>query len=1176
MHPLISPGKRLGARLLALSLLLLLPLTLRAQDQTTSSGLRGTVTDSTGATIAGATVTVTGADNGIKRSATTEANGSYSVRLLPPAAYDLSVRFKGFKTYTQQGITLLPGQTAQQPIQLTIGTEDEQVTVTSQAPLLNTNDPNLSAEITAKQVVDLPLNLRNVYGLATLNSSVQNSSEGQKVSGGGTGDTADQDISFLNFGGGFFGTTAFLLDGIWDTASDWGAVVYVPSVDAVAEFKIQTNSFTAQYGFSTGNVINVTTKAGTNAFHGDVFEFLRNSKLDANPYFNAGNPKPSFRRNQFGASIGGPLIIPGLYKQRDKTFFFGLYEGLRQSTPFPIVDTVPTTAFQSGDFSALLGSQVGTDALGRPILKGQLYNPFTSRAITQGAVDPTTGLVAQTSGFIRDPFVNNQIQAAINPVGAAIAKSFPAPTNSQLANNFARTTSIPVSSNEYTIRVDHNINDLSRIFGRWSQKFEQKGNYPAIFGANNPGGPGNIRPNNRYSVVAGYSRVLNATTAVSADIGLERWAEKSETQSYPFDSTSIGLPGYLTANSPVFPLTNIEGQATLGPSQGNEGTGLRNVGSFSVDLTKTAGNHNLSFGFFGAAMQNNGNGYSTNSFNFDHGFTAGPNASSTTDGTGYGFASLLIGTPSGGNTTNSFNAAIEKKYQGFYVQDDWKATPRLTVNLGLRYEWQSPPTERHNRQAYFDPHAPNPIGAALGKTLPGAVVYTSSSHRGLYNTSYNNVAPRIGFSDQATSRLVLRGGYGIFFSPQYFGGGSTPGFSQTTNVTASVDGGITPASTLSNPFPAGLIQPHGNSLGGLQDVGQSTSNAYINRRSPYIQQYSLGFQYGFTDNDVLDVTYIGNHGTKLLLANFNASQLNPTYLSRGTALNNPVPNPFYGTIAASSCGLNNPTIPQGLALQPFPQYCSVNQAQAPVGFSSYNALQANYNHRFHQGLNLLVSYTYSKFLDNVEGTNNWSIVGDNGSGGIRNFYNLAAEKSVDGSDTPHSLVVNYIYELPVGRGRHFGGNISPGVDAVVGGWQVSGITSLKSGIPLGISGGGNSNLYGGNQRPDQIADPHLAHPTIHQWFNTAAFAPAAPYTFGNTARFLSYLRSPRYDNWDFAAEKFWSLPERFRLQGRAEFYNLPNHANFYAPDTGITDGGFGTINAAFPNRSIQFALKLLY
>ena len=1061
-------------------------------------------------------------------------------------------------------------------VALGIGSAKSEVVVSAQAPLLNASDANLSAEVTGKQVVELPLNLRNIYGLATLNSSVSSAQEGQKVNGGGTQDTADQDISFLNFGGGFFGTTAFLLDGVWDTASDWGAVVYVPSVDSVQEFRIQTNSFTAQYGWSTGNVINVLTKSGSNAFHGDAFEFYRNSALDANSYFNNyfGNKKPDFNRHQFGGSAGGPLYIPRLYQQREKTFIFGLYEGLRQSTPGTFTGTVPTTAFRSGDFSALLGAPTGQlDALGRPILSGQIFNPYSTRRITQGTVDPSTGLVATKSGYIRDPFPANNVSSAISPVAAALTKYFPTPVNDLLTNNFASAASAPASADEYTIRVDHNISDASRIFGRWSQKREYKTNSPAFYGSNDPGGPGNIRPNNRYNFTLGYNHVFNATTAMSLTGGLNRWVEGTNSQGYPFKPSSVGLPTFLDQNGSIFPIVNVEGQSSLGPVQGGQGAGIRNVGSISADVTKIIRLHSLSAGYMGALLQNNGANIPGATFSFDHSFTAGPDPSATSANTGYGFASLLIGTAASGNTSNNFNPAITKKYQGVYVQDDWKPTQRLTLNLGLRYEFQQAPTERHNRQAYFNYAAINPISSTLGRSLPGEIVFNGDrTRRGLYDTTYTNFAPRFGFAFQVDPKLVLRGGYGIFFAPQYFGGGPNPGFSQSTPLVASVDG-VTPFSTLNNPFPGGLRQPTGNSLDGLQDVGFSTTGVPSQRHSPYIQQYSFGFEYGFTNNDVLKATYVGNHGTHLLLSSFNHSELNPSYLSMGSALLNPVANPFYGTITSSGCGLDQPTIPAGQLMQPYPQYCGVGESQAPVGFSNYDALQVDFNHRLASGLNLLVSYTYSKFLDNVEGTNDWAY---NGTSGVRNYYNLAAEKSVDASDTPHSLVVNYIYELPVGRGKKVGGGFNRATNAALGGWQVSGITTFHSGFPLGITGGGNSNLFGGNQRPDVVGDPNAVHKTIDHWFNTAAFTAPQPYTFGDVPRLLAQTRSPGYDNWDIGIQKWWNFSDQIRLQFRGEFFNAFNHANFYAPDTNLTDGGFGTIRQSFGPRDVQVAGKLYW
>jgi hypothetical protein len=1191
-----------GLTHLVLLALLTVPLGLCAQDLTSTSSLTGTVTDSSGAVIPNATVTVSGVDNGITRTLQSNAAGGYTFSLLPPGNYSLKVDMKSFKAFQQNGITLIQGQVARIDVPLAVGSEAEQITVTGQAPLLNTGDASLSAEITAKQVEDLPLNLRNVISLATLNSSVTNTTESQQLNEGGTSGKADQDVSFLNFGGGFFGTSAYLLDGIWDTDSTWGAVIYVPSVEAVGEFKIQTNSFTAQTGFSTGNVINIQTKSGTRNFHGDVFEFLRNSDLDANSYFNNFNksPKLHFERNQFGASAGGPLYIPKLYEQRNKTFLFGVYEGLRQSSPVNNTFTVPTPAMHTGDFSQLLtGALITTttasgqsvpvlDPFGNTIQVNQIFNPHTGRTLTNGTVDTVTGHLvscpgAATTCWYRDPFPNNNVSSAIDTVGANLIKYYPTATNNEISNNYFASAAAPTTSDEYLIRGDHNFNDFTRIYVRWADKHEQKTNSPTYYGADDPGGPGNIRPNNRYSIVAGVTHVFNPTTAISVNAGFHRWNQGGLYQGYPFDMTTLGLPAELNASSNQFPIINVgNGGSSLGPVQGGFGAGIANVGSINADVTKSLTRHDLSFGFMDAILQNNGNGVANTSFSFQPDYTSQFQDTGTVNGSGFGFATLLIGAADSGSTSNNFHAAPQEHYVGFYGQDNWKVSKTLTLNLGLRYEYQPPWTERHNRQAYFDYDAINPISAPVGLSLPGEEVYSTSGNRHLYSTNLTNFAPRFGFTDQVLPKLVMRGGYGVFFPPQSFVGiQSSPGYSQSTNYNPSDDGGLTLLTTVSNPFPGGLLEPTGNALGPLTDVGNGASTGVAHsRHSPYVQQYSLGVQYGFTANDVLSASYVGNRGTHMLTNYVGRSQVNPALVVPNNTLSNLVPNPFYGWITSSSCGLNEPTIQQGHLLQPFPQYCSVSENQAPQGDSFYNALLVDYNHRFSSGLSMLVSYTYSKFLDDTGGTADWAYRG--ASNGYRNTYDLRMDYSVDGTDQRNSLVVNYVYELPVGRGKKYAGNINRAADAVIGGWQVSGIVTAKSGLPLSITGGGNTNFWGGFQRPDQIGNPnHIANRGIGQagrptWFNTSAFQAPVPYTFGNTARYLSYLRSPAYTNWDASVQKTWQLHDSLLFQFRSEFYNFTNHTNFYTPDTGINDGNFGQISQSFDARSIQFAMKLIW
>jgi Carboxypeptidase regulatory-like domain len=1170
---------------------------MQAQLAVTTATLSGTVTDASGALVPGATVRMSSVEKGIARTQVTDSGGHYSFTQLPPATYSLVAQSNGFKAYQQNGIVLDAAQSASQNVTLILGATTEQVVVNAQASLLNTENANLSADLDGKQVVELPLNLRNVYGLATLNSAVNNTSEGQMLLGGGgpSTDDADQDISFLNFAGGFFGTSAYLLDGAWDTDPEWGAVDYVPSVDAVQEFKVQNNSFTAQYGWSTGNVVNVVTKSGTNAFHGDVYEFYRNDALDANLWFNNHNnlKKGDFNRNQVGGSAGGPLYIPGLYKQREKTFIFGLFEHLSLSTPANSTFTVPDANFLGGNFSELLGAQGGVDALGRPIYVGQIYDPHSTRPITAGQIDPKTGLVATKSGYIRDPIQNNNINTLgpLDSVGTTLVSYYPKATGSGLTNNLVTTGTNPAHSNEYLIRVDHNINSASRFYFRYSYKNEFKTGTPDYWG-DNPAGPGNARPNNRYNMAAGYSQVFSPTFTMNIMSGVEVWHETSTNQSRGFKPTSLGLPAYLDANSPEFPIVTVGGESPLGPLTNETVTNHGPIGSVAVDFIKSLHKHTLNFGFMFVEQEDDQANFFQSTLQSAGRFTSGPDPNSATGfTTGNGLAQLMLGVLDGGATGTTYNPAVAVHYYGGYVQDDWRPIRNLTLNLGLRYEVQTAPTYRHNVASVFNPTALNPIGTTIGQTLPGALQFLSDDRRASYDTNFDNWAPRFGFSYQVRPNLVVRGGYGIFYPPSISCcfEASASGFASQTNIPFTLDA-ITPnpAVTTSNPWPNGFIPITGNALGELQQVGYGVASNFRSRSSSYVQQYLLGWQWAITPNDVLDVNYVGNHGTHLLTSNLNRSQLDPKYLPMGqTALNALVPNPFYGAIApgGSSCALDQPTVVQSQLLQPFPQFCGVSENGANVGFSNYNALQVNFNHRFSKGLTALVSYTYSKFLDNVEGNNSWSY---SGNPGPANNYNLAAEKSVDGSDTPHSLVANYIYELPFGRGKAIGSNMNKAENAVLGGWEVSQIATFKQGIPIGVSGADIAS-YGGNPRPDVVGDVHVAHPNIQEWFNTGAFAYAPYGTFGSAPRFFSYLRGPGYQNWDTSIMKNWYFTESMRLQFRAEMFNTFNHAQFYTPQGGGEtytgcdpnaqagcQSSLGQITNAFPSRTVQFAGKFYW
>jgi len=1193
-----------------------------AQIATTTATLSGTVSDPSGAIVPGASVTLASTEKGISRNFTADEAGRYSFSQLPASTYTLTVKENGFEVYQQNGIVLDAGLSATQNVTLTVGSEAQSVTVTADASNLNTENSNVAADIDAKEIVELPLNTRNVYGLATLNSSVNNTSEGQMLLGGGSNstDNADQDISFLNFAGGFFGTSAFLLDGSWDTDPEWGAVIYVPSVDAVQEFKIQNNSFTAQYGWSTGNVVNVVTKSGTNSFHGSAYEFYRNQNLDANQWFadHDNTPIAKLSRNQTGASAGGPLYIPGIYKQREKTFIFGLYEHFTVTTPSIATYTVPDANFLAGNFSEILGGNSGqVDDLGRPIMVGQIYDPRSAFMITNGqsyTVGGQTYIAANNNGdckttcYIRNPIPgnilsNNFAGYSLDPVGAKLLSYYPKATSSGLTNNLVVSASAPATSDEYLIRADHNISNSSRAYFRYSYKKESKTGAADNWGSD-PAGPGNNRPNNRWGMWAGLSQIFSPTFTMNITAGVQLWHETSDNQSFGFDpSTALGLPAYVSQTYPLFPIVDVGSQSNLGPG-GNDQQAVTNhgpIGTVSVDFIKLHGKHTFNFGFMGVEQVDSQHNYFQDTLAFNGGFTSGPDpGQGLSFPTGNGVAEMLFGTLDSATAGTSYNPLVSNHLFGEYVQDDWRATHSLTLNLGLRYEIQTPDTFRHNEASTFNPNVLNPVSYGVGTPYLGALQFLGPGNRDVYNPNYHNWAPRLGLSYQIGHKTVIHGGYGIFYPEAVtccFPGDSD-GFAAATNANTSLNGGINPNPniTASDPWNNTFNQITGNSLGEYQQLGNGVSSVFRNRSSPYVQQWLLGVQYAITSNDSIDVNYLGNRGTRMNGGTLQHNQLNPQYLSiPTTTLQTAVTNPFYGHIASSSCNLNNATVPQYQLLSPYPQFCSpavsegVGEVDAPVGFSDYNSLQVTYNHRISKGLTALVSYTYSKFLDNVEGNNSWSY---NGNSGPANNYNLAAEKSVDGSDIPHSLVASYIYQLPVGRGKTFGSGMSRAANAVLGGWELSGIASFKAGIPISISGN-DIATFGGNPRPDYSGNLHVSHPGIHEWFNTGAFAFSklavnGGDTWGNTPRFFSDLRGPRYQDWDTSLDKNWTFKDNMRAQFRFETYNTFNHPNFYSPSgTGYTGcdpnanpascpSSFGQITNTFPSRNVQLAGKFYW
>ena len=1170
---------------------------LLAQNMASTASVSGIVTDPQGARVTGAVLTLSSPDQGITRKFTTTSTGTYSFSLLPPATYTLKIAVSGFAPFEQDGIVLAVDQAVELNPTLAVGSASSQVVVSTEAPLLTTDTPDIGDEVSGKQMLEMPLNFRSSLALVFLDSQNRWFDQGAL---GNTVDTADQDYSLMAVGGQVFAGNSFLLDGSWNGMIAYNGVMYVPSIDTVQEFKMSTNTFSAQYAMSEGNVISVVTKGGTEQFHGDMYEFLRNYALDANFILNkvAGAPRTATRMNQFGATEGGPLYIPGLMHRTHKTFFFGGYEGLRLGAVSQLTSTVPDSAMVNGNLSEFLGAQLtganGTDALCRPVYAGQIYNPFTTRSVVS-TCSTATSTAGQTVE-IRDPVPNNNI-AAVSGLEDAAAKKivtyFPGPTNSNTVaqgSNFFADASVPTTSNEMNVRIDQNLTDNSRFYARYSRKWEAKVQSAPLFGASNPAGPGQTNPNNRYNVASGYSQVLSPTLTLSVNFGYNRFVEGNVGQGSGFNLTMLGLPGSLTTASPFFPIVNVTGFAELGNAT-TEATAL-DEGTISADVVKVKGNHTLTFGTMEILSMVLGGAPIHTTFNFTSAFAGGPNPSNpTTTGPGSAFGSFLMGATSSGSTGFAQYPALSKHYFGWYLQDDWKATRNLTLNLGLRYDIQLAPTERHNRQAYFQPGQVNPISSfAGGGPYYGQLVYNTPGDRYFYQNSYTNFSPRFGFSYLPTKKLVARGGAALFFPDEWAGDPTMPGYTQTTSLVSSLNGGLNPSSTLSNPFPQGILPIIGNTEGGLTDVGQNLATSVFKRPSGYVEQWMFGLEYSLTPRDVIEADYVGSHGLKLVVSALNLNQLPPADLALGSsALTAATPNPFFGLgpMTGSSCGLAGATVPAFQLMLPMPEFCdSVTNAKDLAAFSFYDALDVKYRHRLSNNLTILGTYTRGKALDDtIGGSTFYAFYGEV----VRNNYNLAQEKSVAYADQPNGAVVSYIYQLPVGRGKWIGSNWGKKTDEAFGGWQVAGDTSFREGLPMGISANLNaSSVYGGGQHALVVGNPKqpgtiagcngpTALRNITHWYNPCAFQAAPAGTFGNAPRYFSNLRTAPYYDSDISLSKSTNITDSLRMQFRAEFFNAFNHVNL-GPSTNTTPGTSSAGSIAFADiaRQIQFAAKFYW
>jgi hypothetical protein len=1109
----------------------------------TGASLLGVVHDSGGGALGNADVSIVNTATGGRTVAHTNEKGEFSLLNLQPGAYVLRAEAPGFQSYEQSGIRLELGQHASQDLTLAVGQVAQAVTVNADVSGLDTESSVVSDEVNGTQIRNLPLNSRNPYALLTLVPGFA----------GSTGN--DYNSVSYSVNGGRQGYTDVLVDGTpagFPTVNGNSGIGIFPSVDAIGEFRVLGQNYPAEFGRSLSGIINVVFKAGANQFHGTAFEFIRNSDLDANNYFNKNNgtPLPSFRRNQFGGTLTGPL-------HKDKTFFLVSTELLREGDFASVTATVPTDLQRAGDFSQTFGAN------GNLIT---IYNPFTTRANPSG------------SGYIRDAFAGNKIPTGMMSVVARKALSYyPEPNavgNSIThANNYFQSGSTQNQTTAWDVRVDHTLTDKQKIFGRYSNRFYESNPSPLWPGATAVAEGLIDGEDFSRGLTLGYTDTPNAHMIFDARLGFARTLYNYLNKSLGFQASTLGLPGTLNAagGTEIFPVFSPTGYVGLG-NNGNRHNAFMTYSLLS-SLTMVRGQHIFKVGFDGRLIRVNDNESADSAGNFSFGtnFTQGPNPSAASSYAGNGVASMLLGTGTGDLIQAYKNDASQSYYFAGYLQDDWHITQKLTLNLGLRYDIDTPRTERYNRTNYFDPTAASPLASAV-PGLQGGLVFVgvNGKSRHQYHIDANNVAPRFGFAYTAQKTTVVHGGAAIVYGPSAQAAAGTVGpygFRVQNTWVSSLDS-ITPYNTLDNPFPNGFTAPPGAADGLATGAGGAIEGAIQNTPTPYTVQWNLDVEQTLPFETTMDIAYVGNRGRKQQQSReggIDYDQLPVADLALGSALNASVANPYFGTITTGA--LAAATTTRGQLLKRYSQFTSVLPLFLSGGNDQYDGLQVRLNKRFASGLQLQGSYVWAKTFDN--GTNH------------QDSFNPMGDYAVSSQDIHQRFIMSYIYDLPIGRGKRFGNNMSRWADVAAGGWQVNGITTLQGGQPLQISasnvaGIGTQTEYA-NTNGQNAAYTGDIHQRLSKYFNTADFSQPAAFTLGNGPAYYNSLRSPGLNSTDLSLFKNFSPTEHLKVQFRTELFNAFNHVQFGSPDTGVTDTSFGQITSQNnAPRQLQFGLKLLF
>jgi hypothetical protein len=1125
-----------------------------AWGQTQTAAVRGTVRDASGASVPNATVSLNHKDQQRQWTARTGENGEYTVSELPPGNYLLLIDAIGFKKYERDGLAFQVAETAVIDVSLELGPVAETVHVTEETPLLESASSFLGEVVGGRSAEALPLVSRNITQLValapgvgdTLNFRAPNFSSG-----------VPSRIQF-SASGGRGATNEIMLDGSPQTVMDLNEPAYIPQPEAVQEFNVQTNNLPAEYGRSGGGVINIVHRSGGKDFHGELYEFVRNDAFNANDFFSnaKGQAKAPMRGNEFGFALGGPAT-----RSRKSTFFFVNYQRVLISSPSPAPFTIPTTKMRRGDFSEL---------------PAPVYDPLS----------------IDSSGN-RQPFPNSYIPPERwNPVGVNLLNFYPNPTSPGTSFNFFSNQALHVSATDLSLKIDRSITDRNRLFGRFSlENWENR--QPNYFG-DIASPDANTAGNRDHSATLDDTHSIG-TWLLHANLGYAFSGQRADPAAPGFDLTSLGFPAYLDgaaqiANVPSITLPGT-GYAGLGESQGIGTSKFENYAA-SADAAKITGRHAIKFG--GVYRVNRASllkiADPSGSFQFTQGFTR----QTPTGAGGSAIASMLLGLPGGvsgspiaGSISYQPALALQSRYLALYLQDDWRMNDRLTFNLGLRWDSDRPVTERYDRTSWFD------FGAGLPLTVPGLPPLTGGlrfagvdgAQRGSKNPDNNNVGPRIGVAYKVDRTTVIRSGFGIMYAPATGIGPNTSNsaatsFSVSTPYISSSDGGKKPFTTLSDPFPNGF-NPAENANDGLRTLlGQSIQAQVRGDRTPCVAQWHFNIQRELRNEMLFDVGYAGSAGDKLL-AVMQLNQLPDQDLELGAALNAAVTNPFYGLVPITAI-LGQPMTTLGQLLRPYPQFSDVTYDWGSFAHSSYHALQAKFRKRYRGGFQVLAAYTWSKTLDNYSGA---------ATGGIQNppfldSNRLDLAKSFSAFDIAHRVVMNFEYELPFGLGRPLL-NRKGWVNAIAGGWRISGIGTTQSGPPLYVNTANNSFSFNGGsganttQQPNRTGissrTPGSVKQRLNNYIDPAAFENPPDFTFGNASRFLPENRAPGLNDWDVSFAKSFAMAERLHADFRVETFNLLNRPNFQRPAATFSlPQQFGVITATERPRNVQLALKIRF